>query len=181
VTHKFKICLAGEPAVGKTSLIRRFVLDEFDDKYLETIGAKITKKVMVLDGPGGRSFQVTLTMWDIMGQKSVRHLLMDAYFEGADGILAVCDLTRESTLHDLRGWLLAIRRIAGDVPTLVVGNKVDLEDAIATPEATFLEFCHDLQAPYIFTSAKSGYNVSALFKRISMAVLERALRRERIA
>lgn len=175
---KFKVCLAGEPAVGKTSLVQRFILDQFDDRYMKTVGTKTYKKLLQLKDPDGRERNVTLMIWDIMGQRSVRHLLMDAYFEGVEGILAVCDLTRPETLKELRGWILAVRRVAGDyVPVVVVGNKVDLEDACAVPEGEFLQFCEDLRAPYVFTSAKTGYNVAVLFNRLARLVFDRTMAR----
>lgn len=177
---KFKVCLAGEPGVGKTSLIRRFVLDQFDDRYLKTLGTKTSKRVVILR-QGSREVQATLMIWDIMGDKSVRHLLVDAFYEGADGLIAVCDLTRASTLNDLEGWFMALQRVVGRVPTIVVGNKVDLEDQVQVPEGTFLEFCQGHGTPYIFTSAKSGYNVASLFNRLGQAVLEQQSRVERIA
>jgi GTPase SAR1 family protein len=80
-TMKMKICLVGEGAVGKTSLIRRYVLDEFDDRYISTLGAKITKKELVIGVPtDGNSLKVDMTIWDIMGEKGFRDLLKEAYF-----------------------------------------------------------------------------------------------------
>ncbi len=68
---KAKICLIGEAAVGKTSLIRRYVEDAFDDKYISTLGAKVSKKELVLDSPSG-PLNVDMTIWDIMGEKGFR-------------------------------------------------------------------------------------------------------------
>src|SRR6058998_257115 len=99
---KIKVCLVGEAAVGKTSLIRRFVLDDFDDKYIQTLGTKVSKKELSLPGPAGDGkLKVDMTIWDIMGQKGFRELLKEAYFYGAKGIFAVCDVTRRVTLDDL--------------------------------------------------------------------------------
>ncbi|HLE46260.1 MAG TPA: Rab family GTPase, partial [Thermoplasmata archaeon] len=109
---KMKICLVGEAAVGKTSLIRRFVLDDFDDKYIQTLGTKVSKKELTLPSSVGDSeLKVDMTIWDIMGQKGFRELLKDAYFYGAHGALAVCDVTRRGTLEDLRGWIGGLREI----------------------------------------------------------------------
>src|SRR2546426_457177 len=96
---KSKICLVGERGVGKSSLIRRYVLDQFDDKYVRTLGAKVEKKTMRLDVPE-RHAQVDIYMaiWDIIGHVGFRQLLGDSFFNGAQGILAVADLTRRETL-----------------------------------------------------------------------------------
>jgi len=79
---KVKICLVGEYAVGKTSLIQRFVVDTFQDRYIPTIGTKITKAFIPLK-QGNENVQVDMTIWDIMGEKGFRELLKDAYFDGA--------------------------------------------------------------------------------------------------
>ncbi len=89
---KVKVCLVGEHAVGKTSLIRRYVLDEFDDRYIVTLGAKVSKKEMLLESKANSGVQMDMTIWDIMGSKGFRELLREAYFHGAQGILAVCDI-----------------------------------------------------------------------------------------
>ena len=101
---KSKICLVGERGVGKSSLIRRYVLDQFDDKYVRTLGAKVEKKTMRLDVPE-RHAQVDIYMaiWDIIGHVGFRQLLGDSFFNGAQGILAVADLTRRETLPVLTG------------------------------------------------------------------------------
>jgi len=96
---KTKVCLVGEAAVGKTSMIRRYVLDEFEDKYITTLGAKVSKKELAFDLPDKDvRVQMDMTIWDIMGEKGFRDLLKEAFFHGAKGILAVCDITRYSTL-----------------------------------------------------------------------------------
>src|SRR5438094_8381169 len=84
---KTKVCLVGEAAVGKTSLIRRFVQDEFDDRYITTLGAKVSKREMAFETPDRTKIHMDMTVWDIMGEKGFRELLKDAYFYGANGIL----------------------------------------------------------------------------------------------
>ncbi len=114
---KVKVCLVGEAAVGKTSLIRRFVLDNFDDKYIQTLGTKVSKKEMVVQGPEvSGDLKIDMTIWDIMGQKGFRELLKEAYFYGAKGILAVCDVTRKKTLEDLDDWIEGVYSVTGKVP-----------------------------------------------------------------
>src|SRR2546427_11565351 len=96
---KVKVCLIGEAAVGKTSLIRRLVLDNFDDKYIQTLGTKVSKKELASPSPDGTGdLKIDMTNWEIMGQKGFRQLLQQAYFYGARAILAVCDVTPRTTL-----------------------------------------------------------------------------------
>src|SRR2546428_123546 len=133
---KLKICMAGEGAVGKTSLIRRYVLDQYDDRYVATLGTKITKKSVTVANPFGPDrLQADVILWDIMGTSTVRELLKEAYYHGAQGILAVADLTRRDTLIALDEWARSIRSVAGDIPTYGVVNKADLERERALPPA----------------------------------------------
>src|SRR5207253_2438932 len=125
---RLKICMAGEATVGKTSLIRRYVLDEYDDRYIATLGTKITKKVMSVQDPK-RAGPVTVhaILWDIMGTPTLRDLLKEAYYHGAEGIFAVADQTRKETLAALDAWARSIRSVAGDIPTFGLVNKEDLD------------------------------------------------------
>jgi len=80
---KAKICLVGERAVGKTSLVRRFVLDEFDDRYIRTLGTKVSKKELsVMREDLSREIQMDMTIWDIMGEKTFTDLLKEAFSLG---------------------------------------------------------------------------------------------------
>src|SRR5207249_6650891 len=98
---KTKVCLVGEAAVGKTSLIRRFVQDDFDDRYITTLGAKVSKREIVFDMPDRKRIQMDITIWDIMGEKGFRDLLKDAYFDGAREGVGVGDLMRSPALGEL--------------------------------------------------------------------------------
>ncbi|MFQ5883538.1 MAG: Rab family GTPase [Thermoplasmata archaeon] len=172
-TMKMKICLVGEGAVGKTSLIRRFVLDAFDDRYVSTLGAKITKKEMTFAAPNnGSEVHIDMTIWDIMGEKGFRDLLKEAYFHGAQGILAVCDVTRENTLPDLESWISAIETVTGKIPIAFLANKIDLKDQLTFTENDIRRMSGKYQSPYLFTSAKTGENVEKAFKEIATAIVE---------
>jgi small GTP-binding protein len=172
---KAKVCLVGEHGVGKTSLIRRYVLDEFDDRYIVTLGAKVSKREMTFALPGRGSVQMDMTVWDIMGSKGFRELLREAYFHGAQGILAACDLTRFETLHELDDWVEAVFRTVKPVPIVFAVNKIDLEDRAAFGEPEVREAAAAFGAPYYFTSAKSGQNVEAAFRELGSAIAERAV------
>ncbi|MFQ5987125.1 MAG: Rab family GTPase [Thermoplasmata archaeon] len=173
---KLKVCLAGEVAVGKTSLIRRYVHDTFDDRYLATMGAKVTKRVLSLKMPGSKQQgHVDLTIWDIMGDKGVRDLLKEAYFRGSQGILAVCDVTRPETLPELQGWRKSVEKVAGKIPAYVLANKVDLVDEARLEESEVASFSQGWGSPYILTSAKTGENVKEAFAGLALMILESQL------
>src|SRR5436190_19423530 len=98
---KTKVCLVGEAAVGKTSLIRRFVQDDFDDRYITTLGAKVSKREIVFDMPDRKQIQMDITIWDIMGEKEFGDAPWKACVHGAKVVVAVAEITRNSTLKAL--------------------------------------------------------------------------------
>ncbi|MGQ0798295.1 MAG: Rab family GTPase [Methanobacteriota archaeon] len=169
---KLKVCMAGEAAVGKTSLIRRYVLDEYDDRYIATLGTKVSKKtISVRDAAGGRAVEVRTILWDVMGARTLRDLLKEAYYHGAHGILAVADVTREETLAELDAWSDSIRAVAGKIAVYVVMNKADLEAERVLSEDTIESFCRARGWPWSYTSAKTGEGVEDAFRRLVEAVL----------
>ena len=170
---KAKVCLVGDVGVGKTSLVQRFVLDQFDDRYLTTIGTKVTKKDLRIERPArDLVVELDLTIWDIMGQEGFRPLLAEAYFHGAHGVLAVADLTRRETLDGLLAWIDAVDRAAGAVPVVIALNKADLADRAAYDRAEARKTADALHADCLLTSAKTGEGVEEAFRRLGTAVLE---------
>ncbi len=172
---KFKICLFGEPAVGKTSLIRRFVYDTFDERYLSTIGTKVSKKSVTLN-ISGKDVRVDMMIWDIMGQESFRQLLKDAYFYGAEGLIGVADITRKNTLFALDEWLKEILKITGEKPIIFVGNKYDLKENAEWGEEDLKSMAEKYNAvKYLFTSAKTGEGVEEAFVTLATKLVEKKL------
>ncbi len=168
---KLKICMAGEAAVGKTSLIRRYVLDEYDDRYVATLGTKITKKTLTVHESGAAAARVDMILWDIMGTSTLRELLKEAYYHGAQGILAVADLTRRDTLGALDEWSRSIRSVAGNIPTFGVVSKADLEASRALPAADVAAFFEKRRWPWSYASAKTGSGVEEAFRGLVDRVL----------
>ncbi len=170
---KVKICLVGEGAVGKTCLIRRFIHDQFDDRYISTLGAKVSKKELHVDAADA-SVDVDMTIWDIMGEKGFRELLKEAYFHGAQGVLAVCDITRPETLTDLDEWVEAVVKVTGRIPVEFLATKADLKDQQAVSQADLEAAAKAHDAPFLFTSAKTGENVEQAFEQLAKLISARA-------
>ena len=168
-TLKSKVCLVGEVAVGKSSLISRYVANMFDDRYIMTIGTKISKKTVDVSLKGANA-SCEMTIWDIMGEKGFRQLLKEAYFYGANGILAVCDVTRTSTLEDLDDWIDHVLKVVGEVPVFVAVNKMDILEQSQFDEDAVRAFTKAYNAPYAYTSAKTGKNVEAAFQSLGAAM-----------
>ncbi len=171
-----KVVLVGDKAVGKTSLIRRYVLDQFDDRYLLTLGAKVTKKVEEVDArERNLRASVELNVWDIMGQAGFRELAKEAYFHGARGILAVVDLTRKSSLDGIAAWIKAVVDVTGPVPLVLLANKHDLTSQAMITPAQVTDAARDLKCASFLTSAKTGENVEAAFRQLASLIALRYL------
>ena len=171
---KSKVCLVGDMAVGKTSLIRRYVLNMFDDHYISTVGTKVSKKEVEVSLPGDDTrFRIEMAIWDIMGQPHMRQLLEDAYFNGARAVLAVVDLTRRATFEGLVHWVESVGRVAGDVPWVLAVNKVDLMWAAQVRLEEMRRFAEDYGFEFLLTSARTGENVENAFHRLGRHIVER--------
>ncbi len=174
---KTKVCLVGEAAVGKTSLIRRYVLDAFEDRYITTLGAKVSKKELEFSvDQGNLHVQMDMTIWDIMGEKGFRDLLKEAFFNGAKGILAVCDITRYSTLKELDDWVQSVFNVVGEIPVVYTVNKIDLKDEVMVMygDREIEQSTRAFDAPHFYTSARTGEKVEDAFKALGEAIVTRA-------
>ena len=168
---KKKVCLLGEGAVGKTSLIRRFVTDQFDDQYIATIGTKVTKKEIVVKDKDDVRTKVDMTIWDIMGQEGFRELLKQSYFYGASGVIAVCDSTRMDTCEALEGWIEEVWGVAKKkVPMVFFANKTDLPETEVTEE-DIDKIAKKFGTVGHMTSARTGENVEEGFEALAQTML----------
>lgn len=163
-----KMCVIGEGGVGKTSLIRRYVIDKFDDKYLATIGTKTSRKTMKIK-EDGLNANLTLIIWDILGQRNFTRINKTAY-TGANGAFIVLDLSRRRTLYSFENWLLSLQSVAGYIPVIVLANKNDLKAEFGKEEIETL--VKDYDFPYHLTSAKTGENVNEAFYSLGKMMLE---------
>lgn len=162
-----KICILGDFAVGKTSLVRRFVHNLFGDEYLSTIGVKITRKEMRLpERP-----PVNLLLWDLAGGEDFGGAQV-SYLTGAVGALLVCDLTRSSTLPILESYGRRLAAVNSSVRLALLGNKADLAEQSQFSEAELAHMAQQFSAPWFLTSAKTGQNVEAAFVALTTAILE---------
>lgn len=164
-----KICLVGDGAVGKTSLIRRFVFDNFDDKYLATIGAKVTKKVLDFKSDSGNDIHLTLMIHDILGQARFEKLHRQ-YYRGAEGAFIVVDLTRKESLKRVKWWFDGLTDVVGDVPITLLGNKNDIKDEHTVTGEDLWKTARDIGSPFYLTSAKTGENVERVFMNMGRRV-----------
>jgi small GTP-binding protein len=163
-----KICVIGEAAVGKTSLIRRFVHDKYEDRYIATLGTKTTAKTVniTLDK---EVVDLKLQIWDVLGVRSFSKIQKNTY-KGSKGAFIVLDLTRKETMYTYEAWLLSLYKIAGEIPVILLANKNDLPGEYGTDEIEALIRIYGL--PYYLTSAKTGENVDEAFEQLGRMMLK---------
>ena len=157
-----KVILAGSFGVGKTSLFSRFLYNTFSEKYMTTIGVKVDKKVMDINGR-----KLTMIIWDIAGEVSQTKVPTN-YLLGASGIIYVFDLSRPSTFTNMEEDIQYLNKMLEGALIKIVGNKKDLlseEELAAIPNSIPLK-CD------IFTSAKTGENVNELFHNLGKALID---------
>ncbi len=162
ISFSKKVCLLGDFAVGKTSLVRRFVYDLFDDKYLSTIGVKVSRKVIVLPRQND-IVELTLMLWDLTGSEEFNTVRI-SYLRGATGAILVCDLTRPATLDVMPAYLAELRHVNPTAAFVLAANKADLVERHELTEAQVAQRAADLGIPYFITSAKTGANVELAFR-----------------
>ncbi len=159
----FKIVVIGDPAVGKTSLIRRFSENKFDTSYLPTIGADFNLKVIELPDA-----QVIMTVWDIGGHDRFQSI-RSFYYSGAHGGIIAFDLTRKETFDNVKKWVTDILTGAGEkIPLVLMCNKSDLTNQIVVNEEEIKKLVDELGITYFMTSAKSGLNVQDTFQKLAV-------------
>ena len=169
-SFKLKVLLTGAAAVGKTSLVQRFIKNRFAANYTLTVGVDIlTKDVEFRQGE-----VATLSIWDIGGQQRFE-FIRSTFYKGAAGALLVFDLTREQTYTETRKWLTEIRQFAGEnIPFVLIGNKVDLvEDVGMVIDRKEAEaFAKKEGSIYIETSAKTGIHVDEAFSELTRRIID---------
>ncbi|KAM4732664.1 ras-related protein Rab-41 isoform 1-T1 [Anableps anableps] len=166
--RKFKLVFLGEQSVGKTSLITRFMYDSFDNTYQATIGIDFLSKTMYLED---RTVSpVRLQLWDTAGQERFRSLI-PSYIRDSTIAVVVYDITNLNSFQQTSKWIDDVRTERGsDVIIMLVGNKTDLADKRQVSVEAAERKARELNVMYIETSAKAGYNVKQLFRRVAAAL-----------
>ena len=168
-----KICLIGDYGVGKTSLIRRFVDRQFSDKYLSTVGVKISRKSIELsDSEQQKNITLQLLIWDIEGSTKFKGV-SESYFQGAKGAIIVGDVTRPESLENISEHIKAFSKVNPQGKTVVALNKSDLIDAEYLAKYCQLYSFTDNNS-FVSTyasSAKSGTNVDEIFTTLAHSII----------
>ncbi len=163
--YRYKIVMLGDGAVGKTAMTTRFTQNFFDSDYKRTIGSDFAIKRLALEIDGAE-IQVTLQVWDLAGQprfESVRQ----GFYRGARGGLLLYDVTRRRTFLNVDNWKEeAFKNLNGEIPLVLVANKVDLKDSrVVTPEEGE-EYAKKNGFIYVESSALTGENVEEAYSTL---------------
>lgn len=161
-----KICMLGSFSVGKTSLVRRFVESMFSDAYLTTVGVKIDKKSLQVDGN-----DLTLMLWDIYGEDDFQKLRM-SYLRGASGFLLVVDGTRRATLDKVLSIKEEADKALGSIRAVMVLNKCDLTEQWEIDADKEGELSGKGWS-VVRTSAKTGQGVEEAFIALARTMLQK--------
>ena len=159
-----KICTIGAFAVGKTSLIRRYVESIFSEKYLTTVGVKIDKKPVNVLGQ-----DVTLILWDIHGEDDFQEINMN-YLRGSSGYILVVDGNRYSTLEKAILLQDKVEKSYGNIPFIIAINKADLKDEWEITDKDISKIS-EKGWKVLETSAKNGEGVEELFTELTKEIL----------
>ena len=154
-----KILIIGDTNVGKTSLLLRYIDDYFPDKHMATIGVEYRVKAIEY-----RGFKIKLQLWDTAGQERF-HSITKNFFQNADGILFVYDITNKKSFKGVKNWIRESEEI-NDFQRIIVGNKCDMIHQKAVTNKEVEKFCNENKIDFIETSAKDNINLDEAFNKI---------------
>ena len=164
-THKYKLVFLGEQAVGKTSIITRFMYDTFDNNYQATIGIDFLSKTMYLDDR-----TVRLQLWDTAGQERFRSLI-PSYIRDSSVAVVVYDVTNKTSFANCDKWIEDVRgERGGEVVILLVGTTTDLSDKRPVSAEEGEAKAKKLNVLFVETSAKSNQNIKQMFRKLAEAL-----------
>ena len=156
----FKIILVGDYGVGKTTSIHRFVENKFKANYVPTLGVQVTKKSIEINGDN-----VDLMLWDLAGQDRYA-LVRQRFYSDTEGILMLYDITRMSSLKNIKKWYAEVSKFTNQIPIILIGNKIDLLEKREVKNDDVNRFLEENNINVnlkIKTSAKDGVNTEKSF------------------
>ena len=168
-----KVCMLGSFGVGKTSLVRRFVYNLFDEKYLTTIGVQVSHKQLApIHLPKTNdTVLVKIILWDLAHIDKLSEIIKN-YFRGSHGAIVVFDITRPNTFSYYDVFLRPFVEMNPQSRIIFVANKIDLAGTEHSASDHFIALAEQHKVPYFYASAKTGENVEPAFSQLGQMLIE---------
>jgi small GTP-binding protein len=162
-----KIVILGDPAVGKTSIIQRYVHNQFKENYIATLGFNIYTRYITINNK-----KVGLSIWDVGGQKAFEKFSF-RYLVESDAAIFIADVSRPTTIDHLEKWNKRLDKVINrKIPKIILFNKIDLEYDINTITDRVIDLkIRPLFNGAVFASAKTGQNVVDIFSMVAKMFL----------
>ena len=166
--YEFKIILIGDPGVGKTSIMSKFVTNEFQSIYTATIGVEFKIKELYINNSIAR-----LKIWDTCGQEKFRAITRQ-YFKDSNGVFIVFDLTNKDTIKRLNVWIKDIKdNVNNDFFIFLIGNKLDVKNRDISISEEAKQFANDKKINYYEVSAKTGSGIYNVFEKMAIKLINK--------
>lgn len=162
-----KLLLIGDTSVGKTNIVSRYIQDVFSEKAKPTLGVDFMTKMIEINEK-----KVRVQIWDTAGQEKYRSITR-SYYSNAKGAIVVYDVTDKLSFKNVEGWINDLKSVVKELNIAIVGNKVDLVDDREVTKEEAEAYASSLGCVAFETSAKTGHNISALFKELIEAIFSK--------
>ena len=167
--YLIKILIVGDSTVGKTNFIKKYVENKFNESYFASTGIDLITTSIKIEG---KSFKIQI--WDTAGQEKYRAMTKNLFLK-TQGIVIIFDISNEISFINLKSWMNDIKEeCSADIPMILVGNKLDLEDKRVIDKERAMEFAKNKKLEYIETSSKTGENINKALSLIIEKIYQRA-------
>ena len=167
--YLIKILIVGDSTVGKTNFIKKYVENKFNESYFASTGIDLITTSIKIEG---KSFKIQI--WDTAGQEKYRAMTKNLFLK-TQGIVIIFDISNETSFINLKSWMNDIKEeCSADIPMILVGNKLDLEDKRVIDKERAMEFAKNKKLEYIETSSKTGENINKALSLIIEKIYRRA-------
>ena len=160
-----KVLLIGDSSVGKTSILLKYIDDQFPELHISTIGVEYKIKTLTINEK-----KVVLRIWDTSGEERYRSITRN-FYRNANGILFIFDITKKESFDNIKNWLLDSQIIETKVIRMLIGNKIDLEKQRKIEKEIIENYAERKEMKYYETSAKEGTNIDIIFMELAKQIL----------
>ena len=165
MTDSVRILLIGDTSVGKTSIIKRYIENKFDNNFISTVGCDFREKKIKINDK-----DLIINIMDTCGQERY-YCITKSYYRNADGIIFVFDLSNKSSYNNINKWLTEAHECNNEFKKILVGNKLDLVNIRDINKETVINYAEKKNLKYYEVSALDGTNVNEIFREIAELII----------